>query len=82
MNKTHSHFISCESRSFGSTRVCLTLAKTDSEAAWQRRNQEKTIASDLNRRPLAILSLTRRHARRGCAMLQSSEPKLHSCSAV
>lgn len=71
MNEPLSDFISWDSRSGGFTRVCLALSKTGSEAAWQCCQQEKTIGSDLNRRPLAILSLTRRHARRGCPMLQS-----------
>ena len=71
MNKPLSHFISCDSRSGGLARVCLALAKTGSEAAWQCRHQGKTIGTDLNRRPLALLSLTMRHARRDCAMLQS-----------
>ena len=71
MNKAQSHLISFDFRSSGSARVCLALAKTDSEAAWQCRNQGKAIGADLNRHPLTILSLTRRHARPGCAMLQS-----------
>ena len=71
MNKTQSHFISWDSRSAGFTRVCLAVQKSNSKAAWQCCQQEKTIGSDLNRRPLAILSLTRRHARRSCPMLQS-----------
>lgn len=71
MNKPLSDFISCDSRSAGLARVCLALAKTDSEAAWQRRNQEKTIGADLNRRPLIFHSLTRRHVRRGCVRLHS-----------
>jgi hypothetical protein len=71
MNKAQSHFISCDSRSAGLARVCLALVKTDSNAAWQCRNQGKTIAADLNRRPLTVLSLTKRPARRRCIPLQS-----------
>ena len=64
MNKPQSHLISFDSRSAGLARVCLAPAKTGSEAAWQCRNQGKAIAADLNRHPLAILSLTKRPARR------------------
>lgn len=71
MNKTQSHFISCDSRSAGFASVRLALPKTGSEAAWQCRNQGKAIGADLNRHPLTALSLTRCHARPGCAMLQS-----------
>jgi len=64
MNKAQSHLSSCDSRSAGLARVCLALAKPDSETAWQSRDREKTIGADLNRPPPARLSLTRRHARR------------------
>jgi len=71
MNKTPSHMISCAFESGGLARVCLAVAKTRSEAAGQRHNQRKTIGTDLNRHPLTLLSLTRRHARRRYAMLKS-----------
>ena len=57
MNKPQSHLISLDSRSAGLARVCLALAKTDSKAAWQCRHQ-KNYRADLNRHPLAFLSLT------------------------
>jgi hypothetical protein len=65
MNKAPSHLSALDSRSAGLARVCLALAKTDSRAACQCRNQGKTIGADLNRHPLAILFLTTRHARPG-----------------
>jgi|GraSoiStandDraft_42_1057292.scaffolds.fasta_scaffold83973_3 hypothetical protein len=71
MNKTPSHLISCASESGGLVRVCLTVAKTRCEAGGQRHNQGKTIGTDLNRQLRTFLSLTRRHARRRCAMLKS-----------
>ncbi len=46
-------------------------ATINSKAAWRCRHQGKAIGTDLNRRPLAIRSSARCHARPGCAMLQS-----------
>jgi hypothetical protein len=71
MNKTQSHLISLDSRSAGLARVCLALAKTDSKAAWQVTIRETLSAPISTCHPLAILSLTRRHARLGCAIIQS-----------
>lgn len=71
MNKTPSHLISCDSRSGGLAGVCLAPAITDFEFTWQRRNDGKTIGTDLNRHPLALLSSTRRYDRRRCAKLKS-----------
>ena len=71
MNKIPSPLSSCDSRSAGLARVCLALAKTNSKAAWQCRNQGKTIGADLNRHPLAFLSLTGAMPALDCAMLQS-----------
>ncbi len=70
MNNAHAHLISFDSRSATLARVCLEPDKTGSEPAWTRFNQGNTIGTDLNRHPLPLLSLTRRHARRGCAMLK------------
>jgi len=71
MNKPQLHIISFDSLSAGFASVCLALAKTDSEAAWQRRHQEKTISADLNGRPLAIRSLTGLQAPPNCVLFQS-----------
>jgi hypothetical protein len=71
MNKTQSHLISFDSRSAGLARVCLALAKTDSKAAWQCRKHGKATGAYLYSLPLALPSLTRCHARRGCAIIQS-----------
>ena len=71
MNKALWHFIWCDSRSAGLARVCLAPAKTRSNAAWQCPNQGKTIGADLNRRPLTILALIIRPARRRCILLES-----------
>jgi len=71
MNKPLSHLISGDSRWAGLAWVCLALAKTRFEAAWQCRNQEKPFAADLNRRPLTLLALIIRPARRRCILLQS-----------
>lgn len=71
MNNAQSHLISFDSRSAGLARVCLALAETLSKAAWPCRNQGKAIAADLNRRPLTILALIIRPARRLCILLQS-----------
>jgi hypothetical protein len=71
MNKAPSRLISFGFRSAGLARVCLALAKPDSKAAWQCRNQEKAIGADLNRHPLTISSSARRHGRPGCATIQS-----------
>ena len=71
MNNAQSHLISFDSRSAGLARVCLALAKTLSEAAWPCRNQGKAIGADLNRRPLTILALIIRPARRRCILLES-----------
>ena len=71
MNQSPSYPISMDSRSAGLARVCLVLAETESKARSQCRNQGKTIGANLNRHPLAILSLTKHHARPGCASLQS-----------
>jgi len=78
MNKAQSHLISFDSRFAGLARVCLALAKT----AWQCRNQGKAIGADLNRHPLAILSLPGANARPGWARIQSPSPKLRSGFAV
>jgi len=51
MNKAQSHLSSCDSRSAGLARVCLALAKTDSETAWQCRYQGKTVGADLQPSP-------------------------------
>jgi hypothetical protein len=71
MNKPQIYILWFDSRYAGLARVCLALAKTRSAAAWPCRNQGKTIAADLNRRPLTVLSLTKRTARRRCIPLQS-----------
>jgi len=63
MIKALSHPSSFDSPSAGLVRVCLALAKTDSKAAWQDRNREKTIGADLNRHPAAIQALARRPPR-------------------
>jgi len=52
MNQARSHLSSRDSG--GLARVCLAPAQTHSEAAAQCRNQGKTIAADLNGRPLSI----------------------------
>ena len=71
MNEAPSPLISFDSRSAGLARVCLALAKTDSEAPWQRPIQQKTIGAHLNGHPPSVLSLTQRHPRPGDTMLQS-----------
>ncbi len=71
MNKMCSHFSSCHFRSHIIARVSLAVAKTDCDAARQRRNQEKTTGADLNRSPSAFLSLTVRQTLRHCVPLQS-----------
>lgn len=71
MNKPLSHLILCDSRWAGLARVYLALAKTLPEAAWPCPNQGKAIGADLNRRPLTILALIIRPARRRCILLQS-----------
>jgi hypothetical protein len=71
MNKAPLHLISFDSPSTAIARVCLAVAKTHFEAAWQCRNPGNATGANLNCSPWAFLSLTVRQAPRHYILLQS-----------
>ena len=71
MKKIRLYLSSCEFPSTAIAWVCLAVAKTHFELAWQCGNPGNATGADLNRSPGAFLSLTGRQAPRHCILLQS-----------
>ena len=71
MKKLRLYLSSYEFLSTAIARVCLAVAKTNFEAAWQWRHPGNATGADLNCSPWAFLSLTVRQAPRHCILLQS-----------
>ncbi len=71
MKKIPLYLSSCEFPSTAIARVCLAVAKTNFEVAWQCRNRRNATGADLDCSPRAFLSLTVCQAPRHCILLQS-----------